>query len=182
MLFMGKEEKKAKNTSFRDRVAEKLIAVRISPWIAGAIVGFLAASLQAIAVMVKPPAYGFCMACHARDLINSIINPIAGTELGVAGIVTTIPTLTIIGVLLGAFVAAVLSKEFHFTKIPSKMATVKMFILGLLVMNFALILSACPIRTSLRVAHGDIIALVGLLCIGVGAILATVVLERRVEV
>ena len=58
----------------------------------------------------------------------------------------------------------------------------KMFILGIFVMNFALILSACPIRTSLRVAHGDIVALVGLLCIGIGAILATVLLEKRVEV
>ena len=180
---MDKEEKKkAEQIGFRDRMAEKLSAVRISPWIAGAIVGFLAASLQGIAVMVKPPAYGFCMACHARDLINSIINPIMGTDLGIAGVVTTIPTLTVIGVLLGAFVAAVLSKEFHFTKIPSKLAMVKMFVLGLLVMNFALILSACPIRTSLRVAHGDIIAVVGLLCIGIGAILAAVVLEKRVEV
>ena len=59
---------------------------------------------------------------------------------------------------------------------------VKMFILGMLVMNFALILSACPIRTSLRVAHGDVIAMVGLLCIGIGAILATILLERTVEV
>ena len=55
-------------------------------------------------------------------------------------------------------------------------------ILGLIIMNFALILSACPIRVSLRVAHGDLIALTGLVCIGIGAILATIVLERKVEV
>jgi hypothetical protein len=115
-------------------------------------------------------------------LINSIINPIAGTNLGIAGIVTSIPTLTIIGVLLGSFVAALVFKEFKITKAKFNVSYIKMFILGLLVMNFALILSACPVRASLRVAHGDIIALVGLICIGVGAILGTIVLERKVEV
>jgi len=160
----------------------KIKNFRINPWMAGAIIGFLAASLQQIASMTKPPAYGFCMACHARDLINSIINPIAGTNLGIAPIVTSIPTLTIIGVLLGSFVAAIIYKEFKVTKAKFNVSYLKMFILGILVMNFALILSACPIRTSLRVAHGDIIALVGLICIGIGAIIGTMVLERRVEV
>lgn len=162
--------------------SSKIKNFRINPWMAGAIIGFLAASLQQIASMTKPPAYGFCMACHARDLINSIINPIAGTNLGIAPIVTSIPTLTIIGVLLGSFVAAIIYKEFKVTKAKFNVSYLKMFILGILVMNFALILSACPIRTSLRVAHGDIIALVGLICIGIGAIIGTMVLERRVEV
>lgn len=170
-------EKKSNRTFFN-----KIKSFSISPWMAGAIIGFLAASLQYIASMTKPPAYGFCMACHARDLINGIINPIAGTNLGVAGIVTTIPTLTVIGVLLGSFVAAKIYKEFRISKPSSNITYLKMFILGLLIMNFALILSACPIRTSLRVAHGDIIALVGLLCIGIGAIIATIFLEKRVEV
>ena len=160
----------------------KIKNLRINPWLAGAIIGFLAASLQQLANMTKPPAYGFCMACHGRDMINSIVNPIAGTNLGIAGVVTTIPTLTIIGVLLGSFVAALIFKEFKFTKAKFNVSYIKMFILGLLVMNFALILSACPVRASLRVAHGDIIALVGLVCIGIGAIIGTIVLERKVEV
>ncbi len=166
----------------KDELRKRIQKFRINPWLAGAIIGFLAASLQQLAAMTKPPAYGFCMACHTRDLINSIINPIAGTNLGIAGIVTTIPTLTIIGVLFGSFVAAIIYKEFKVTKAKFNASYLKMFILGLLVMNFALILSACPIRTSLRVAHGDIIALVGLICIGIGAVIGTIVLEWRVEV
>ena len=78
--------------------------------------------------------------------------------------------------------AAILYKEFKVTKANFKVSYLKMFIVGLLVMNFALILSACPIRTSLRLAHGDIIALAGLICIGIGAIIGTIILERRVEV
>jgi hypothetical protein len=166
----------------KEHIGEKIKSLRISPWMAGATIGFLAASLQKIASMIAPPAYGFCMACHARDLINSVVNQIAGTDLGVASIVTSIPTLTVIGILLGSFVAAILFKEFRISKGGSYISYLKMFVLGILVMNFALILSACPVRTSLRVAHGDTIAMVGLLCIGIGAILATVVLEKRVEV
>jgi len=163
-------------------VREKIRLLRINPWIAGTIIGFLAASLQRIASMTAPPAYGFCMACHARDLINSILNSLAGTNLGVAPIVTSIPTLTVIGVLAGAFAAALLFKEFRLTKAKSYVSYLKMFILGVLVMNFALILSACPIRTALRVAHGDLIAVVGLICIGIGAIVATMALEKSVKV
>ena len=89
-----------------DSIGKKLKLLRVSPWLAGAIIGFLAASLQRIASMTAPPAYGFCMACHARDLINSIVNSIVGTNLGIAPIVTSIPTLTVIGVLSGSFFAA----------------------------------------------------------------------------
>lgn len=164
----------------------KIRNIRISPWIAGGIIGFLAASLQYIASMTNPPAYGFCMACHGRDLINSIINTVAGEKaLGVAGVIDNpvfIPPLTIIGVLLGAFVASKIYKEFRITKAGSIPNMLKMFILGMLVMISALILSACPIRTSLRVAHGDLIAVIGLLFIGVGAIIGTILLERSVKV
>ena len=169
-----------------DAIREKIVRLRITPWVAGGIIGFLAASLQTLASMTHPPAYGFCMACHARDLFNGIINLLMGRNvLGMAPVVADpsfIPVLTIIGVLLGAFVASVISKEFKVRKSESKRSIVKMFILGILVMNFALILSACPIRVSLRTAHGDIIALVGLICIGIGAIIGTMVLQKTVKV
>ena len=169
----------------KNNFKKRIKTMRINPWIAGAIIGFLAASLQKIASMTNPPAYGLCMACHATDLINGVINIAAGKKLlGVAGIVEIgiIPTLTVIGVLFGSFVAAKIYKEFRVTKMVSPLSMLKMFLLGFLVMNFALILSACPIRASLRVAHGDVIALVGLFCIGIGAIIGTILLERSVKV
>ena len=159
--------------------------LNVSPWIAGAIIGFLAASLQYLAGMVKPPAYGFCMACHARDLVNTAVNSVSSLDLFVAPVIAEpigIPALTVIGIILGSFVASMLSKEFKISKVKNYFSLVKLFILGFLVMNFALILGACPIRTALRMAHGDIVAVVGLMCIGVGAILGTFILERTVEV
>ena len=166
-------------------ISNKAKFLTISPWIAGAIIGFLAASLQTFASMTKPPAYGLCIACHSRDLINSIVNGISGANLFIAPIIENpifIPPLTIIGIMLGSFVASSVAKEFSITKVKEYSSLLKMFILGFLIMNFALILGACPIRAALRTAHGDIIALVGLVFIGVGAIVATMVLERRVEV
>jgi hypothetical protein len=170
----------------KDSRFKKTKFIHVAPWMTGAVIGFLAASLQKIASMTKPPAYGFCMACHTRDLINGIINFLSGAKiLGTAPVIENpinIPVLTLVGVLLGSFVAALVSKEFRVTKGDSIVSLLKMFILGVLVMIFALILSACPIRAALRTAHGDLVALAGLISIGVGAIIATFLLERSVEV
>ena len=164
-------------------INKKFRSITINPWMAGAVIGFLAASLQMIASMTKPPAYGFCMACHARDLINTIINQLSGENIfGVASIVVAIPTLTVIGVISGSFVASRLSKEFRVSKGESVYSLLKMFILGMLVMIFALILSACPIRASLRAAHGDIFGIIGLICIGIGAIFSAFILQKIVRV
>jgi hypothetical protein len=185
---MKENERETEGDTHRlgDRVSKRMRLIKIAPWMTGAIIGFLAASLQKIASMTNPPAYGFCMACHGRDLINGIVNFIAGQKvLGVAQVIANpiyIPALTVVGVLFGSFVAALLSKEFRVTKGGSHGSLVKMFIIGFLVMIFALIISGCPIRTSLRVAHGDIIAFVGLISLAVGAVLATMVLQRSVKV
>ena len=124
-----------------DSIGKKMKNLRISPWMAGAIIGFLAAALQSIASMTKPPAYGFCMACHARDLINEIINRLSGERiLATASIIDNpvwIPPLTIIGVLLGSFVAAKIYKEFRITKAEKPLTMLKMFILGALVIRFS---------------------------------------------
>lgn len=48
--------------------------MRITPATAGFIVGFLAAALQAFFHVIPPPAYGICIACHMKDLVNWILN------------------------------------------------------------------------------------------------------------
>lgn len=170
----------------KKKLTEKIKNLRINPWVAGMVIGFLAASLQKIASMTKPPAYGFCVACHVRDLTSWISNQISGTKsFFIAPVIenpVNIPVLTFIGILLGSFVASLIFKEFRVTKGETYFSSLKMFLLGIVVLNFALLLSACPIRAALRTAHGDFIALIGLLCIGVGAVLAAYMLERSVEV
>ena len=47
--------------------------MRVTPAQAGLVVGFLAASLQAFFGVLPPPAYGVCIACHMRDLVNWVL-------------------------------------------------------------------------------------------------------------
>src|SRR5258708_6630841 len=63
---------------------------------------------------VRPPeAYGICMACHGRDLVNWIVNRLAHTNLTVADASLVYPVLTTIGAILGALVGSLTSGEFR---------------------------------------------------------------------
>ena len=82
------------------------------PLIGGAVIGFAAALIQALLFAAGgPQAYGFCVACHSRDLINYVYNSLTGSNLFLAPFSAnavaagTLPVLTIIGVLIGAVAA-----------------------------------------------------------------------------
>ncbi|MDD3792057.1 MAG: YeeE/YedE thiosulfate transporter family protein [Candidatus Bathyarchaeota archaeon] len=141
---------------------------------AGLITGALAAIVQLFFNVYPPYAYGLCVACHARDLINWLVNVGTGLNLSVAGVSVVVPVLTVIGIVLGAFIGSKQTREFRFktTKNP-----LTMFILGFLVMISALILGACPLRTILRIAYGDIIAIIGFVCIVVGVLVSVQLLK-----
>jgi amino acid transporter len=142
--------------------------------IAGLATGILAAVNQIVFNVFPPYAYGLCVACHARDLINWILNASFGLNLSVAGVSVAAPVLTVIGLVVGAFIASKQHKEFKFrtTKNP-----VVSFVLGFLVMVFALILGACPLRTLLRVAYGDVIAVIGFIAIAAGVVISAQIIK-----
>ncbi len=142
--------------------------------VAGLITGALAAIVQLFFNVYPPYAYGLCVACHARDLINWLVNAGTGLNLSVAGVSVVVPVLTVIGIVLGAFIGSKQTREFRLktTKNP-----LTMFILGFLVMISALILGACPLRTILRIAYGDIIAIIGFVCIVVGVLVSVQLLK-----
>ncbi len=142
---------------------------RITIVVAGLTAGVLAALAQIFFKVFPPYAYGVCVACHARDLVNWLVNQGTGWSLSVATVSVAAPVLTVIGLILGAYIASVRNHEFKFktTKHP-----IKSFIYGFLVMVFALILGACPLRTVLRMAYGDIIAVIGFVAIAVGVVIS----------
>ncbi|TFG00494.1 MAG: hypothetical protein EU542_08025, partial [Promethearchaeota archaeon] len=113
------------------------------PAFLGFVIGILAALSQALLISVGgPEAYGFCVACHTRDLINDTINDIAGQEiLGLAPIASLaiLPVLSILGVFIGGFAAARSNKEFKIKKSPP-LTYVLYFLGGILVLCFALLL------------------------------------------
>ncbi|MCZ0860585.1 YeeE/YedE thiosulfate transporter family protein [Methanocorpusculum sp. MG] len=157
------------------------------PLVGGAVIGFAAALIQALLFAAGgPQAYGFCVACHSRDLINYVYNSLTGSNLFLAPFSAnpvaagTLPVLTIIGVLVGAVAAAVLYKEFRVKKGDAK-SYVVYGIGGILFMIFALCMGACPYRLALRIGYGDLVAVFGLIAIIVGIYIGIKIALKRME-
>ena len=141
-----------------DGVPKRAGAVRITAAQMGVVAGLLAVVAGAVFDVRPPEAYGLCMACHARDLVNWTINDLTGTHLTVAPASLVFPVLTTVGVVLGALVGATSSGEF---RRRSPESSVRTFVYGALVMNFALLAGGCAIRLLLRTSSGEAVGIVG---------------------
>ncbi len=159
-----------------DKILKKPIA-------AGIVIGFAAALVQGLLFSAGGPvAYGFCVACHTRDFIDVIWNNIFGTSLFAAPIslAGALPVLTIVGVLIGAIVAALIYREFRIKK-GSIGSCVKYAVGGFFFMVFALLMGACPYRIALRIGYGDLIAVFGLIAIVVGVFIGVKIALKKME-
>ncbi len=153
------------------------------PAFLGILIGFFAALVQALIISAGgPEAYGFCVACHTRDLVNAFFNAFTGDSLGIAPVSMVTPVLTIIGVIIGGYIAATRNKEFKVKK-TKPIIYLLYFLGGIAVLNLALLLGACPYRVALRFAYGDLIALIGVLSIAggvaVGVLILLFIMKRR---
>ncbi|MBQ6388781.1 MAG: YedE-related selenium metabolism membrane protein [Mogibacterium sp.] len=122
--------------------------------IAGLIIGVIAAGL---AYLGNPKNMGFCIACFLRDTVG-------GLGLHRAPVVQYIRP-EIVGIVIGAFAAAFVKKEFS-----SKGGSAPMtrFVLGFFAMVGCLMFLGCPFRMILRLAGGDLNALLGLVGFAAG--------------
>ena len=174
-------ENKAKseaNSSCLDTLAR-------NPLYVGLAIGILAAFVQLLLISAGgPEAYGFCVACHTRDLVNIGVNDITGMKLAAAPISQNaiLPVLTVIGVLIGAFASARYYEEFK-TKSGNAVSYIWYLLGGLFFMIFALFMGGCPYRMGLRIGYGDVVALIGVIAIIIGVIIgikiATAMAERE---
>ncbi len=125
--------------------------------LAGLSIGAISVALVAFG---NPANMGFCVACFLRDIAGGIglhrAEPVAYIRP------------EIIGLLLGALLMAFGKKEFKARGGSSPMLR---FVLGMCVMVGALMFLGCPLRMILRLAGGDLNALVGLagFIAGIGA-------------
>ncbi len=149
---------------------------RVTGLQAGVILALVAVAAGAFFEVRPPEAYGICMACHGRDLINWSANRLAESRLTVAPASLVFPLLTVVGVLIGAWIAAVASGEFRWRR-PRK--PLKNFVYGMLVMNAALLAAGCSIRLLLRTSAGDMLGAAGFTAMAIGVVLATFWLRRR---
>ncbi len=109
-----------------------------------------------------------------------IFNP--DPALGVAPIskIAIIASLSIIGVLIGGFIAAKSNKEFKIKKGTTK-TYFFYFVGGILVMLFALLLGACPYRAALRLGCGDLVAGIGIVSMAMGIWVGCLILLKKTE-
>ena len=150
--------------------------VRVTAVHMGVVAGLLAVAAGTFFEARPPEAYGVCMACHGRDLVNWTINALAGTRLTVAPASLVFPVLTTVGVFLGALIGARSSGEYRRWSPDNPYKT---FLYGALVMNAALIAGGCSIRLLLRTAAGDVAGLAGFSGMAAGVVLATYWLRWR---
>lgn len=132
--------------------------------LAGAVVGAAAVLLTALG---NPANMGFCVACFLRDIAGA-----AGLH-SAAKVQYVRPE--IIGLVLGALIMSVASKEFR-AKAGSSPAT--RFVLGAFVMIGALAFLGCPLRMVIRLGGGDGNALVGLAGFAAGILLGILFLNK----
>ena len=150
-----------------DRRSRRL---RISGLQAGVVIAVAAVAAGSFFAVRPPDAYGICMACHGRDLVNGLANVFADTRLTVAQASAVFPLLTTVGVIIGALAAALVSAEFRIRRTREPLRN---FLHGMVVMNFALLAAGCASRLTLRTAAGDWLGVAGFGAMAVGVVLGT---------
>lgn len=117
--------------------------------LAGVLCGLVAACL---AYFGNPANMAFCIACFVRDIAGSL-----GMHQAA---VVQYARPEIIGLVLGAFIISVATKEYRSTAGSSPMIR---FVLGIIIMIGSLVFLGCPLRMVLRMSAGDLNAWVALI-------------------
>lgn len=130
----------------------------------GAVLGVIAAVL---AFMGNPKNMAMCIACFVRDSAGAM-------KLHTAAVVQYMRP-EIVGIVCGAFLIAVFTKEYRSTAGSSPMIR---FILGVIMMVGSLVFLGCPLRMVIRMSAGDLNAYVALVGFACGVFTGTVALKR----
>lgn len=138
-------------------LAERLTRFFATRWgivLAGVVIGVLAPLLQFAG---NPPNMGVCVACFERDIAGAL-------GLHRAAVVQYIRP-EILAFVLGSTLTALLFREF---KPRAGSAPIVRFVLGAFAMIGSLAFLGCPWRALLRLAGGDLNAIIGLAGLVVG--------------
>ena len=113
--------------------------------------GFVAVISIVLVLLGNPANMGICVACFLRDTVGAV-------GLHSASQVQYVRP-EIIGIIFGALIFSIAKKEFS---PKGGSAPMTRFVLGFALMIGALIFLGCPLRMVLRIAGGDLNAVVGL--------------------
>lgn len=145
---------------------------------AGLVTGGWAAVAVGIFGMNVPEVYGICGISHPRDLIDSIVNYLFGTNLFLSQASLTIPVLTYVGIVAGSSLSAFRSKELRLRSAP---AVSSPLVYGFLVANFGMLMGYCSVRGIMLLAYGNLLAVPGIAGIVIGVVVACRYVKWRVK-
>lgn len=148
--------------------------------VTGIIMGLSAAAAQAFFRVQPPEAYGICLIGHPRDMVNWLLDNFLHTDWPISEVSYLFPVFTVFGVLVGSLIAAYKNKELNFRSGPVR-SKFFAFMFGFLVVNFGLMWGSCPIRTGLLVSYGNVLAIIVLVAITVGVLLACIYIRFRIK-
>ena len=132
--------------------------------VSGALIGLIAVLLQYFG---NPSNMGICMACFVRDISGSV-------GLHRAGVVQYLRP-EIPAFILGAFLASLFFKEF---RARGGSAPFLRLFLGFSAMVGSLVFLGCPWRALLRLAGGDLNAILGILGLIFGVFIGTLFFRK----
>jgi len=138
-------------------------------WIVGGAGLFIGAVAAWLVSQGNPGNMGLCIACFLRDTAGFFV----GGTTGQAATAYIRPE--IIGLILGALVAALATREF---RSRGGSSPVLRFVLGFIFMVSALIFLGCTVRAWLRLGGGDLSAIWGILGIVAGVLIGVALLKR----
>ena len=139
----------------------------------GLLVGTAAVVLTACG---NPKNMGFCIACFLRDIAGALGLQGASTTNEAGETLRTLSNFRpeIVGLIIGAFIIALIGKEF---KPKGGSSPFTRFILGAVVMIGALVFLGCPLRMVIRIGGGDLNAIIGLAGFIVGILIGILFLK-----
>ena len=132
--------------------------------LAGALCGLVAACL---AFFGNPANMAFCIACFIRDTAGALGMHQAEAVMYVRP--------EIIGLVLGAFIISIVTKEYRSTAGSAPMIR---FILGMIIMIGSLVFLGCPLRMVIRMSAGDLNAWVALIGFVLGVATGVIALKK----
>ena len=136
-------------------------------WLVVATGGLVSLAAVVLTLLGNPANMGFCIACFLRDIAGA-------TGMHGAAVVQYFRP-EIVGLVVGAFIMAVATKEF---RAKAGSAPAVRFVMGAFVMIGALAFLGCPLRMVLRMAGGDLNAWVALLGFAGGIAIGVVCLNK----
>jgi hypothetical protein len=132
------------------------------------VIGFLPSFLLCVfgSCGSLPQAYGLCIICHARDLVNFLTDAVAGAHFFSYG-----PFLSVLGIMVGGYLGA--RSSGGSSPLPGGVSGY--FFQGFVASISALMMGMCTARMALLIGWGSLEAVVYLL----GVLLGVLVWVRR---